>query len=121
MLPPFTTLFRFRVRACDEKPPNRKSASPFLPGFALTRHLSITSNSGDVGRHVAYNRRTVVVHSPRQQTTLRNAYTMSGFEGFSYERVKVHSEVLRREIEISAYKAGSGPGLLLLHGFPQTH
>jgi hypothetical protein len=46
---------------------------------------------------------------------------MSGFEDFSHERVKVHSEALDRDLEIVAYKAGSGPGLLLLHGFPQTH
>jgi hypothetical protein len=46
---------------------------------------------------------------------------MSGFADFSYQRIKVRSAALGRDLEIAAYKAGSGPGLLLLHGFPQTH
>lgn len=46
---------------------------------------------------------------------------MSGFEGFTEENITVRSTVLDSDIEIYCRKAGSGPALLLLHGFPQTH
>lgn len=37
------------------------------------------------------------------------------FEGFRYEKIKVG------DIEINSVIGGSGPPLLLLHGYPQTH
>lgn len=40
---------------------------------------------------------------------------MTLFEGFSRERVSVG------DVEITFVTGGSGPGLLLLHGWPQTH
>ena len=43
------------------------------------------------------------------------------FEGFATHRVAVHSQCLGKELEIFCRKRGSGPGLLLLHGFPQNN
>jgi len=45
---------------------------------------------------------------------------MSTFTGFKEHRVKVHSGVVG-DIEIYAKVGGSGPGLLLIHGYPQCH
>lgn len=45
---------------------------------------------------------------------------MPGFDGFTNHRVTVQSECLVSQLEIFARKGGSGPGLLLLHGYPQT-
>jgi hypothetical protein len=45
---------------------------------------------------------------------------MSNFIGFKEHRVPVHSEVVG-DIEIYAKVGGSGPGLLLIHGYPQCH
>lgn len=46
---------------------------------------------------------------------------MSGFEGFIEDKITVRSDVLNGNIDIYCRKAGAGPALLLLHGFPQTH
>ena len=45
---------------------------------------------------------------------------MSTFAGFKEHLVTVHSDVVGN-IEIYAKVGGSGPGLLLIHGYPQCH
>ena len=45
---------------------------------------------------------------------------MAGFEGFKEIRIPVKSSIVG-EIEIYAKVKGSGPGLLLIHGYPQSH
>jgi len=45
---------------------------------------------------------------------------MSTFNGFEENQVPVHSDVVG-DLEIYAKVGGSGPGLLLIHGYPQCH
>jgi hypothetical protein len=45
---------------------------------------------------------------------------MSTFTVFREHRIPVHSDVVG-DIEIYAKVGGSGPGLLLIHGYPQCH
>jgi pimeloyl-ACP methyl ester carboxylesterase len=45
---------------------------------------------------------------------------MPTFTGFRERRVPVHSDIVG-DIEIYAKVGGSGPGLLLIHGYPQCH
>lgn len=47
--------------------------------------------------------------------------TAGPFEGFMEKHVSVKSSHLTDEVEIYVKVGGSGPALLLLHGFPQTH
>ena len=46
---------------------------------------------------------------------------MDGFEGFTAARHRVGITADGEPVEIFARQGGSGPPLLLLHGFPQTH
>lgn len=45
---------------------------------------------------------------------------MAGFEGFKEIRIPVRSSIVG-ELEIYAKVKGKGPGLLLIHGYPQSH
>ena len=45
---------------------------------------------------------------------------MSGFDSFTELHVTVRSRCLGKELEIFCRKGGNGPGLLLLHGYPQS-
>lgn len=45
---------------------------------------------------------------------------MSQFDQFEEHRVPVKSDVVG-DIEIHAQVGGDGPGLLLIHGYPQCH
>jgi hypothetical protein len=47
-------------------------------------------------------------------------FAMLSFHDFNEHRVKVHSEIVG-DIEIYAKVGGEGPGLLLIHGYPQCH
>jgi hypothetical protein len=46
---------------------------------------------------------------------------MVAFSEFKEVRVNVKSDLVEGGIEIFAKVGGEGPGLLLLHGYPQTH
>jgi haloacetate dehalogenase len=41
--------------------------------------------------------------------------------GFEYRRIAVDSGMVNRDVDLSVATAGSGPAVMLLHGFPQTH
>jgi hypothetical protein len=45
---------------------------------------------------------------------------MSTFTGFKEHRVSVKPDIVG-DLEIYAKVGGSGPGLLLIHGYPQCH
>lgn len=45
---------------------------------------------------------------------------MVGFEGFKEIRVPVRSSIVG-DLEVYAKVKGKGPGLLLIHGYPQSH
>lgn len=45
---------------------------------------------------------------------------MAQIQGFQDEYVKIQSAYPNGEITIRVRKGGNGPGLLLLHGYPQT-
>lgn len=46
---------------------------------------------------------------------------MSGWESFESHTIHVNSQVVPSGVDIFCRKKGNGPGLLLLHGYPQTH
>jgi len=46
---------------------------------------------------------------------------MVAFSEFREVRINVKSDLVEGGIEIFAKVGGEGPGLLLLHGYPQTH
>jgi len=63
----------------------------------------------------------VAIHLDISTTQFNTKATcMSGFQGFSDHRVTARSQCIGKDLEIFCRKGGNGPGLLLLHGYPQT-